>query len=217
MTNWDRRRYEQEKRSFIARRIQQAPLISQFTLIFGGAWGAAWGCSAFLLHFFARSHFWARSIPWRYAIAFLFAYGCFFLAVRIWIDFAKPEPHHQSTSGNWADGFLGGLDGEGCLIMLAMLMVGFIVGGLFFAAGGAPLLLEAAFEAAFAGVVVRRLSGSYVLGNWKRKLLENTWKQALASIVILVAVAAWIQRLAPEANTFSGAVRMLMHAGKNNH
>ena len=94
-------------------------------------------------------------------------------------------------------------------MVIAVLILGFIVGGLFFAAGGAPMLLEAAFEAAFAGVVVRRLSGEFKLGDWKKRLFANTWKPALLSIIVLVAVAAWLQHQAPQASTFSEAVRTM--------
>ncbi len=214
MDNWDRKRYEQEKQSFIERRIHLSLLWSQFTLIFGVSWGAAWFCSWFLWRFFADSHSWARSLPIRYSIAFLFSYGCFFLAVRIWIEHVKCEPQHQNGLGDLSDFGAGGGDPEGCLIALAMLAVGFVVGGLFFAAGGAPMLLEAAFEAAFAGVVVRRLSGDFVLGDWKMRLFKNTWKQALICILVLVAVAAWLQQQAPQISTFSGAVRTMTHSEK---
>lgn len=144
----------------------------------------------------------------RYAISFLFAYGCFFLAVRVWIDFVRKDPHQQGNAVDIADANLY-VDSEGCLIAIAALILGFIVSGLFFAAGGAPMLLEAAFEAAFAGVVVRRLAGEFTLGNWKSRLLKNTWKQALISISVLVAVAAWMQWQAPQASTFAQAVRTI--------
>jgi len=215
MDNWDSKRYAQEKRGFIERRIQQAPLWSQFTIIFAVSWGAAWFCSWFLLRFFADTHAWASRLPARYAIAFLFAYVCFFLAVRVWIDFVKNEPQNQNGLFELSDlGQVGGGDAEGCLYALAALLVGFIVGGIFFAAGGAPLLLEAAFEAAFAGVVVRRWQGSYILGDWKKRLLENTWKQALVGIVVLVAVAAWLQHQAPQAQTLAEAVRTMRQGAK---
>jgi hypothetical protein len=208
MDNWNSQRYEQEKRSFIQRRIHQAPLWGQFTLLFGMSWGAAWLCSWFLLRFVADAQPWARSLPMRYAVAFLFAYACFFLAVKAWIGIAKHEPEKQYGQMDWADGGTWGGDGEGCLIVLVVLLVGFIAGGIFLFAGGAPMLLEAAFEAAFAGVVVRRpLSGDIVLGGWKMHLLKSTWKQALIGIVLLVTLAAWLQQQAPQATTFADALR----------
>lgn len=216
MDSWDRKRYEQEKHSFIQRRIHQAPLWGQFTLVFGAAWGAAWLCSWYLLRFVAETHPWAKSLPIRYAIAFLFAYACFFLAVRIWIEIVKEEPEHQSEQLDVGSPNVAVVDGEGCFVVIAVLLVGFIVSGLFLFIGGAPMLLEAAFEAAFAGIVVRRpLSGDFVLGNWKMRLLQSTWKQALIGIVVLVAVAAWLQHQAPQAKTFAGAIGVLTLAEMN--
>ncbi len=210
MDNWDRKRYEQEKRSFIQRRIHQAPLWSQFTLVFGAAWGAAWFCSWYLLRFVADTHPWVKSLPARYAIAFLFAYACFFLAVRAWIEIARREPEHQSEQVDWPSGGTWAGGGEGCFIVIAVLLVGFIAGGIFLFVGGAPMLLEAAFEAAFAGIIVRRpLSGDIVLGGWKTHLLKNTWKQAFLGIVLLVTLAAWVQAQVPQAITFADALRAM--------
>lgn len=209
MNIWNRKRYEEEKRRFIQRRVHLAPLWGQFALVFGMSWSAAWFCSWFLLHYFSEAHPWVRDLPTRYAIAFLFAYACFFLAVRLWIEMVKHEPEQQPEQFSAAPD-VGVVDGEGCLIVFVVLVVSFIVGGMFLAVGGAPLLLEAAFEAAFAGVVVRRpLLGDLVLGNWKMCLLKNTWKQALVGILLLVALVAWLQDQAPYANTFAAAIRMI--------
>jgi len=206
MEIWDRKRYEEEKRRFIQQRINLSPLWSQFTFVFAASWAAAWFASWALWHFFAAAHFWARSLPVRYAIAFIFAYGCFFLAVRVWIDAVRREPQRQDSCLDLSGGDFGG-DAEGCFIVIAVLVSGLIVGGLFFAVGGAPMLLEAAFEAAFAGVVVRRLSGEFTLGDWKKRLFENTWKPALICIIVLVIAAAWLQQQAPQAGTFSEVIR----------
>ena len=210
MAHWDQKRYEQEKRSFIQHRLSLAPLWGQFTLIFTASWGAAWFCSWFLWHFVAPTHLWAHSLAIRYAIAFLFAYGCFFLAVRLWIEEAKQAPQHQSDASDLSSSIYPG-DGEGCFLVIALMIIGFIVGGLFFVSGGAPLLLEAAFEAAFAGVVVTRpILGNLELGNWKLRLFVNTWKRALLSMLILVVMAAWLQSKVPEAGTFAEAMRIVL-------
>jgi hypothetical protein len=215
MEIWDRKRYEVEKRRFIQQRINLAPLWSQFTLVFAASWASAWFASWTLLHYFAVTHAWAGSLPVRYAIAFVFAYGCFFLAVRVWIDCVRHEPHQQNESIDLSGGNFGG-DAEGCFMLMAVIILGFIAGGLFFAVGGAPMLLEAAFEAAFAGVVVRRLSGEFKLGDWKKRLFANTWMPALISFIVLIAAAAWLQRQAPQAMTFAEAVRTMTKAEKNN-
>ncbi len=210
MTSWDQRRYEEEQQNFIRRRVHIAPLWSHFTLVFAATWGAAWFCSWFLWRFVAPAHAWAGSLPLRYAVAFLFAYACFFLAVRVWIDVARREPADQAEGLDLGDAAYAASDGEGCLAVVAVLAVSFVVGGLFLAAGGAPMLLEAAFEAAFAGVVVRRpIAGDLVLGDWAAKLFANTWRQALAGFVVLLAVAAALHAKAPQAATFAQAVRAL--------
>jgi hypothetical protein len=214
MTNWNHSQYEQEKESFIRRRVKFAPLWGQFALLFAATWGAAWFCSWFLWRFFAPAHVWAQSLALRYAIAFLFAYACFFLAVRLWIEVAKKEPERQLDSASF-DLVPYPADGEGCLLALALLAAGFVVVGLFMAAGGAPLLLEAAFEAAFAGVIVRRpIAGDLVLGGWKARLFANTWKQALAGLAALLAIAYVLHARAPQATTLAEAVRAILHAGR---
>jgi FtsH-binding integral membrane protein len=215
MENWNQKRYVQEKHSFIQQRINLAPLWAQFTLMFAVSWGTAWFCSWFLWHFFAATHSWARSLPILYAISFLFAYGCFFLAVRIWIEVVKQEPHHQNGLSDFSSSTFPG-DTEGCFTVIALLAIGFMVSGLFLAIVGTPMLLEAAFEAAFAGIVVSRpIIGNLVLGNWTLRLLKNTWKKALICILVLVAVAAGLQHQVPQASTFAEAVRTILHHVKN--
>jgi hypothetical protein len=209
MNNWSEERYEREKRTFIGARTARAPLWSQFTLIFMATWGAAWLCSWLLLRVAAPAHDWARALPARYAVAFLFAYGCFFLAVRVWIEIARQQPEHQLGASQF-DNTLYPDDSEGCLIITVLIVAGFVAGGLFLAIGGAPMLLEAAFEAAFAGVVVARpLKGDLVIGDWKRRLLANTWKSALGAFLALIALAAFLQSKAPQATTFAQAVSAL--------
>ena len=88
----------------------------------------------------------------------------------------------------------------------ALTAVALIAATLFAMLGGLPLLLEVAFELAFAGVVVRRISGRQELGNWVGVLIRNTWWQALLALVLLVGLAAWLQAKAPQAKTFSQAV-----------
>lgn len=219
MSDWDEARYQQEKHRFIGARLARAPLRTHFTVLFAVTWAAAWLCSGLLLHVLGPSHPWARALPARYAIAFLFAYACFFLAARIWMEIARELPDSQSGAGELADVFdygSGGGDGDGCLFVIAALITGFLISTLFLAIGGAPMLLEAAFEAAFAGVVVTRpLPGKLVLGDWKGRLLANTWKPALGGFVALVALAAFLHARAPQAATFAQAVSALFNHGKS--
>jgi hypothetical protein len=78
-----------------------------------------------------------------------------------------------------------------------------------------PLLLEVAFEVAFAGVIVRRLSGRRTLGDWLGALVRNTWLHALVTLCILVALAAWLQFSAPQASTFAAAVKTIWSNAKH--
>jgi hypothetical protein len=208
MDNWDLKRYEQEKQRFIQRRIHQAPLWSQFTLVFAFSWGAAWLSSWILWRFFSDSHLWLSPLPIRYALAFMVAYACFFVAVGWWINEAKREPESQNTHNDIGDAAIAG-DAEGCLIVVGLWLVGLLVSAIFLAVGGAPMLLEAAFEAAFAGVLVRRFTGDRLLGDWKSRLLQNTWKQAVLSLLILISLAAYLQHSVPHATTFAEAIRRL--------
>ncbi|HKB58539.1 MAG TPA: hypothetical protein VKC56_00695 [Gallionellaceae bacterium] len=212
MTGWNQNRYETEKQGFIKRRLNNSPIWGQLTLVFAATWGSAWFSSWFLWHYFSQNHTWASNLPFRYAIAFIFAYACFFLAVRVWIEETKKEPEHQLPLQDFTDGGnLGAGDGEGCLIVVALIIIGFILGGFFLASGGASILLEAAFDAAFAGVVVRRpILGDLVLGDWKSTLLANTWKRALLGFLVMLAMATVLHFKAPQATTIAQAVRAIL-------
>jgi hypothetical protein len=89
------------------------------------------------------------------------------------------------------------------------MLVAFVVAGLFALTGGLPLLLEAAFEVAFAGIMVRRLSRIEVLGNWAGRLFHTTWIHAGVTLLVLVAIAAGVQQRAPKAKTFAEAIKSL--------
>lgn len=220
MSPWNEERYEEEKRAFIRARAAGGPLLVQFSVLFAATWGAAWACSALLLHLFGPAHPWARLLPMRYAIVFIFAYACFFLAVRVWIKVARKLPHrsYDRSDSDWDWGYtdLDFSSDDGCmyviLILVVVLIAGFLLSGLFLAIGGAPLLLEVAFEAVFAGVVVARpFKGNFVVGDWKGRLLANTWKPALVTFVVLVSLASYLHSKAPQATTFAQAVGTLVN------
>ena len=140
-------------------------------------------------------------MPLRYAISFVLAYAVFLGAVRVWADFMKSE----RGSDSWKDGGfdLPTADAEGCFVVLASMLMACVVAGLFALTGGLPLLLEAAFEVVFAGVMVRRLSRIEVVGNWAGTLFRNTWRHARVVLVLLVALAVWMKARAPQAKTFA--------------
>lgn len=199
---WSSAEYEREKRNFIATRLRFRSVYWHSCVIFTVTWLSGWLCSALLLKAGLTA------MPLRYALSFALAYPVFLGAVRVWANFMKSERGEASDAGNiGAPG--GDLGGEGCLFVLAAMLIAMVVAGIFALTGGLPLLLEAAFEVVFAGVMVRRLSGIEVVGDWAGTLLRKTWRHALITLALLLAVAVWLQRHAPEAKTFAEAVKIL--------
>jgi hypothetical protein len=200
--SWDAREYFRKRAEFLSVRGRHHPMLAATTLIFVIVWLVGWGSSAALLRF-GRMH----SMPLRYALGFVAAYAAFFLCVRAWC---------QSVATNRGEGRhldLGGgdlpVDPEGCLPFVALAFAAFLVACLFWASGGYAALLEAAFEVAFAGTVVRRLSRTEIVGDWGGALFANSWPQALAALLVLIGIASVLQHAAPDASTFAQAVRQL--------
>ena len=195
---WDRGRYEREKRNFIETRRNLQPVYLQVSLIFTATWLVGWLMSWALLQSGVTS------MPLRYAISFFVAYIVFVACVRIWADFMRRESGGRGADGAGLDFPV--VDGEGCLVVLAALALGLIGAGIFALVGGLPLLLEVAFEVAFAGVIVRRVSRKLTLGDWLGALMAKTWLHALVTLCVLVTIAAAVQSKAPDAKTFASAV-----------
>ena len=196
---WDRARYEREKRNFIESRSRFRPLYFHAALIFILTWIAGWACSWALLKFGVGS------MPLRYGLSFFLAYLVFVGCVRVWADFMRAE--RSSSDGGYFD--MPVADGEGCAIVVVCLLLGLLLAGIFAITGGLPLLLEVAFEVVFAGVIVKRLSRRQELGDWFAALVRHTWLHALVTWFVLVAVAGALQHQAPEAKTFAGATKAL--------
>jgi hypothetical protein len=196
---WDRGDYQRERQNYIAATQRREPMLLVSTLIFTMTWLAGWGVSALLL--------WGgmASMPLRYGLGFLLAYGVFFACVRLWSR--RVAERGEAGGGNF--GLDSAVDGEGCLIVMAAVALGLLVAGLFWMSGGMAALLEAAFEVAFAGTVVRRLGRTEIVGNWARALFVNTWPQALAMLLVLIGIAATLQRLAPGTTTFADAASVV--------
>lgn len=201
MTAWNERTERNERHLFVSRRLDMAPPITAVALIFTGTWLCAWAASAALL---AGG---VRTLPMRYALAFAVAYACFFGLVRVWCDYAKREPLQAKSGSGWD---VPGIDaGEGCLWVLAIAALAFVLSGLFWLVGGYALLLEVAFEVAFAGTVVRGIGKQSMLGHWAQALLRRTWWIALLVVVLLVGFASAMQRAAPQANTLAQAYKSI--------
>jgi hypothetical protein len=201
MSFWDKRKEHNERHLFVSRRLDLAPPVTAVALIFSGTWLCAWLASAALLALGMRN------MPLRYVLAFVIAYACFFGFVRIWCDFAKREPE-KKFSDNYFDLPSGG-DGEGCLIVLALIAVALVLSGLFWAIGGYGLLLEVAFEIAFAGTVVRGIGKQSMLGNWPKALLQRTWWIALIVMIVVAFFAVVVQNNAPGALTAAQAFKSI--------
>lgn len=198
---WSSAEYEREKRNFIATRLRFRSVYWHSCVIFTATWLSGWLCSALLLKFGLAA------MPLRYALSFTLAYPVFLGAVRVWANFMKSERGEPSGAGHI--GAPSALGGEGCFFVLAAMLIAMVVAGIFALTGGLPLLLEAAFEVVFAGVMVRRLSGVETVGDWMGTLLRKTWRHALVTLALLLAVAVWLQGHAPEAKTFAEAVKTL--------
>lgn len=197
---WSSAEYEREKRNFIATRLRFRSVYWHSCVIFTVTWLSGWLCSALLLKLGLAA------MPLRYALSFALAYPVFLGAVRVWANFMKSERGEASGAGNiGAPGDLG----ECSLFVLAAMLIAMVVAGIFALTGGLPLLLEAAFEVVFAGVMVRRFSGMEVVGDWAGTLLRKTSRHALVTLALLLSVAVWLQRHAPEAKTFAEAVKTL--------
>lgn len=198
---WDTRKERNERHLFVSRRLDLAPPVAAVALIFVATWLSAWLASAMLLTLGLHS------MMVRYVLAFGIAYVCFFGFVRVWCDFAKREPEYKSSSGNWDIPSTG--DVEGCLVMLGLMALAFVASGLFWAIGGYALLLEVAFEIAFAGTMVRGIGKQSMLGNWPKALLQRTRWMALVVMVTVAVVAAMLQSAAPEAVTMAQSYKAI--------
>jgi hypothetical protein len=200
--DWDRGEYEREKRRFIESRLLHRWVYFHAAGIFTLTWLAGWAASWALLKLGLRN------MPLRYALGFALAYLVFMLCVRAWADTMRQERGSAGDPGASFDA--PGADAEGCAVVMAAAVIGMAAAALFAMTGGLSLLLEVAFEVVFAGAVVRRVSRRTVVGDWAGVLWRNTWPHALAVMLALVAVAAWLQRKVPGALTFSEAVRALL-------
>jgi hypothetical protein len=196
---WDRARYEREKRNFIESRSRFRSIYFHAALIFTVTWLAGWACSWALLKFGMGS------MPLRYGLSFFLAYLVFVGCVRVWADSMRAE-RGGADVGSFD---LPVADGEGCAIVMACLVLGLLLAGVFALTGGLPLLLEVAFEVVFAGVIVKRLSRRQEVGDWLAALVRHTWLRALVAWVVLVIVAGVLQHQAPEVKTFAAATKAL--------
>lgn len=211
---WDAARYAVEKRRFIADRLRHRFIAAHTWLIFSATWASGWGVSGLLLSAGMKN------MPLRYGLALAVSYPVFFLCVRVWAGAMRSAPAADNRfirSRDLPDLLNAPADGEGCLVALVALAVGGLLAVVFMLIGGPELLLEVAFEVAFAGTLVRRLRHFQVVGNWKERLLRSTAPFSLAVMLGLVAIAAGLQHRVPSATTFAQACRILYSQSAHSH
>ena len=199
--DWDKARYEREKRTFVDHRLRFRSVYFHAALIFTVTWLAGWGFSFLLLKLGMLS------LAARYALSFLLSYFVFLGAVRVWADFMREDRKGGPDFGDFGGVDAGGFDG--CAIVLVALIAGLIAATVFSMTVGLPVLLEVAFEVAFSGVVVRRLSRSETIGEWASKLVSKTWLPAMLALIFLTGCAALLQKYAPGTHTFAQAIQVL--------
>lgn len=144
-----------------------------------------------------------QSMPLRYAINILVGYGAFFGVIRVWADYQKRHPVVRHKNSDWGSLDLPGADAEGCLIFMGLIAVGFVIVGLFMWIG-TGLLLEVAFEVAFAGALVRRMGQIEEVGNWHVVLFQKTCWWVVLLILVVGAGAFYCQNKYPGAVNMSG-------------
>lgn len=201
---WDWRTERNERHRFVEERLQHRKPFWAVTFIFCAVWLAGWACSAVLT---AQG---MDSMPLRYAISWVASYLMFFWFVRIWCDIAaKPVSTASSKkSSSWdmpSDFPI--VNGEGCLIVLAVFIVFMALSGIFWLVGGYALLFEVAFEVAFAGTLVSGLRATRRVGGWARTLFRRTLLPALLVGAILAGFADKMQRDHPGVKTMAQAFK----------
>ena len=132
--------------------------------------------------------------------------------VRVWAESAKDYPTRSRGDGGGTSLDFPVVDGEGCFLVLALVLVSLLVVASFWLLGGFPLLLEVVFEIAFAGTVVRGFKPNFVLGGWFWRFLEVTWLRAMLMAGCFVGLAALMQAKAPAASTFAQAWSVIFSA-----
>ncbi len=185
---------EHERRDFIDARKNHVSMWGAsiaFVLIFIVTWMSSWLLLKMGL----------QSMPLRYAINILVGYGAFFAVIRVWADYQKKHPVVRNKNSDWGSFDLPGADAEGCLIFVALIAAGFVIAGLFMWIG-TGLLLEVAFEVAFAGALVQRMGQIHEVGNWQVVLFQKTRWWVILLILAVCSGAFYCQ------NKYPGAVNM---------
>ena len=166
----------------------------------------------------------------RYPLAVIGAYGFFVAGIALWLRYSgigeyvkavradelvgqgAPDAKERRSldSSDWLQG-AGVLDPEGCLIMLAIAVAFFALGGYAVVAAEA-LIADVVLELLLAAGLlrgVRRLQRS----GWFGSLWRNTWLSLAFSLIVAAFVGLFAQGMAPKATTLHEAWTMIK-AGK---
>jgi hypothetical protein len=191
---------ERKKRAFISERENRLPLLG-LSLVFGITFLSTWLCSAALLKIGLTQ------MPVRYGLSILAGYAMFFVAVRVWSDFQRRRPSVDASNTNWPDISLPVNDAEGCLFVIALMAVGVLLAGLATWLG-AVVMLEVAFEVAFAGLLVRRMGKLQRVGDWKKVLFQHTRGLVVSILLATTVLAYYYQTKYPQAVKLSDVWRL---------
>jgi len=159
-----------------------------------------------------------RSMAVRYPLSVCVAYLFFFLSLRIWIYYIlrqekfrktlSPEflaletasgkkKKNRSGSTDYADLSFGDMDGEGFLILAALIVVGFAVYAIYIA----PVLLaEVLLNAVLMGGFYRRLR-NLRSEHWIEGAFKRTWYLFLIAAVLFCVAGLIMQHAQPGAVT----------------
>ncbi|MBS7808757.1 hypothetical protein [Variovorax sp. PCZ-1] len=202
MKPWNEAKLESERNVFVEARKHRTSALG-LSLVFVVTLIATWLASAALLKQTALS------MSWRYVAAMCVGYAVFFCAVRIWADFQKRHPVERGNSSWDMPTDIPAVDAEGCFFVVIFFFLALLLAGTI-SWLGVPILLEVAFEVAFAGAVVRRMGQvDYYVGGWHWVLLKKTaW--ILVMLMILVYFGAqYLQKQHPSIRTMADILRIL--------
>ncbi len=201
MEFWSKHKLETERKRFVAARkdhVSWTGLAAVFLVTFFATWAAST----------ALFHWTTLRMPVRYVLAMVVGYGVFFLVVRVWSDFQKRAPQYRPRDNDdVATLELMQFDnGSGFFLVIIGLPLALIFGALV-SWIGAAMLLEVAFEVAFAGVMVRSVwKTDHTVGNWQGALLRKTWLWAALAMLLVYQGAHFLQSRFPSLQTAADVV-----------
>lgn len=196
--------FDPNRNQFVREREHRTSLIG-LSLVFTATLLSMWLISAVLLKLGLHN------MPVRYVLSCALAYLGFFGWMRIWASYQLRHPAERESWHGDVPADLPFAD-EGCFIVLAIGFVGLLASWMVWLFGGIPLLLEVAFEVAFAASMVRRVRHrTYDAPGWWRVLWRHTWLAALIVTLLSAGAGYFLQSKAPGNITMSGALKNIFY------